>query len=126
MKLQSLFSPISGVRRFFRGQRPPARTAQRRTVLQLETLENRLAPAVTFTVIDTFSAADPAASGGTALPASALPSGKIALGLRFEVRDYIYRLDEQDVQFRHAFDIPAGFEETINDLAFTGGFSILF
>jgi outer membrane beta-barrel protein len=47
-------------------------------------------------------------------------------GLRFEVRDYIYRLDEQDLQFRHAFDIPAGFEETINDLAFTGGFSILF
>jgi outer membrane beta-barrel protein len=47
-------------------------------------------------------------------------------GLRFEVRDYVYRLDEQDVQFRHAFNIPAGFAETVNDLAFTGGFSVLF
>ena len=47
-------------------------------------------------------------------------------GLRFEVRDYVYRVDEQDFQFRAAFHIPAGFEETVNDLAFTGGFSILF
>jgi len=47
-------------------------------------------------------------------------------GLRFEVRDYIYRVDELDLQFRHAFDIPVGFKETVNDLSVTGGFSILF
>lgn len=47
-------------------------------------------------------------------------------GLRFEVRDYIYRVQELDTQFRHAFNVPAGFEETVNDVSVTGGFSILF
>ncbi len=47
-------------------------------------------------------------------------------GLRFEIRDYIYRVDNLDLQFRHAFDIPVGFEETVNDLSVTGGFSIIF
>ncbi len=48
------------------------------------------------------------------------------VGLRFDVRDYIYEVDELDPQFRHAFNIPAGFQETVNDISFTGGFSILF
>jgi outer membrane beta-barrel protein len=47
-------------------------------------------------------------------------------GLRFDVRDYIYRVDELDTQFRHAFNVPAGFEETVNDVTVTGGFSIIF
>ncbi len=46
--------------------------------------------------------------------------------LRFEVRDYIYRVDELDRQFRFAFNVPAGFSETVNDVSVTGGFSILF
>jgi outer membrane beta-barrel protein len=46
--------------------------------------------------------------------------------LRFEVRDYIYRVDELDPQFRFAFNVPAGFEETVNDISLTGGISFLF
>jgi len=47
-------------------------------------------------------------------------------GLRFDVRDYIYRVDELDTQFRHAFNVPAGFEETVHDVTVTGGFSLIF
>jgi outer membrane beta-barrel protein len=47
-------------------------------------------------------------------------------GLRFDVRDYIYRVDELDTQFRHAFNVPAGFEETVHDVTVTGGFSFIF
>jgi outer membrane beta-barrel protein len=47
-------------------------------------------------------------------------------GLRFDVRDYVYRVDELDTQFRHAFNVPAGFEETVHDVNITGGLSILF
>jgi OOP family OmpA-OmpF porin len=46
--------------------------------------------------------------------------------LRFEVRDYIYQVDELDPQFRFAFNVPAGFQETVHDISLTGGISILF
>lgn len=48
------------------------------------------------------------------------------IGLQFDVRDYIYRVDELDTQFRHAFNVPAGFEETVHDVTVTGGLSIIF
>jgi outer membrane beta-barrel protein len=46
--------------------------------------------------------------------------------LRFEARDYMYRVEELDPQFRFAFNVPAGFEETVHDISLTGGFSFIF
>lgn len=62
--------------------------------------------------------------GNFGLGAWFVPSHRFAV--RLEVRDYIYRLGDLERSSFEALSLPASFDETINDLAFSVGASYLF
>lgn len=48
------------------------------------------------------------------------------LGVRFDVRNYIYQFDNLENAFGEGVTFPPGFDETVNDLSVSGGVSVLF
>lgn len=70
-------------------------------------------------------------AGTEARPLGAFGGGVVyavrdRLGIRVDVRDYIYQATDFEASSLNRLGLPSGFDQTVNDLSVTFGATILF